>query len=445
MISISTTLQNFSIIRPLTTLFDGVSTSYEYSETGVLRYSEKPQCADCGATMNQNGYNVITKRHIGSIKVEKYLCPICNAVHHTDISFWSEQKRAIKELMGELLMCLKNGGNSYRRMAQISNFILPFEKSSLYTQFSDIVEITEFSPSIASENIAILNFDEEYLKISGKWRYRLTLLNYETKVPIAEKVVKNLTNDTISDFIKTNFNPEPYDKIFVVTDLKPGYKEILETLFGDKLIHQYCLFHLYQLICKEFSKSSSISELLLQYKLMNIFYDYSAEVEQIKKMVQEEKSLNNLEGKELKSWTIEKKKELYLDFSDFRDENSNKLREPIDAYCQMLEVYEEYDDMPSNIQKRVDMIDKLILNFLAYRSIPDAPATNNAIEGYFSHTTNPILKRQMKTIKGAENSIKSYAIERSLLNKVKSGIINCASSISLIELIIPLRLFGNPL
>jgi len=240
MISISTTLQNFGIIRPLTTFFDGLSNSYEYSETGVLRYSENPQCVDCGAKMNQNGYNIITKRHVGSIKVGKYLCPICNAVHHTEINFWNEQKRLIKEVMGELLMCLKNGGNSYRRMAQVSNFILPFKKSSLYTQFSDIVEITEFTPSIIQGKIAILNFDEEFLKISGKWRYRLTLLNYDTKVPIAEKVVKNLTNNTISDFIKTSFNPEPYEKIFVVTDLKPGYKEILESLFGDKLIHQYC-------------------------------------------------------------------------------------------------------------------------------------------------------------------------------------------------------------
>ena len=101
--------------------------------------------------------------------------------------------------------------------------------------------------------------------------------------------------------------------------------------------------------------------------------------------------------------------------------------------------------MPSNIQKRIEMIDKLILNFLAYRSIPDAPATNNAIEGYFSRTTNPILKRQMKTIKGAENSIKSYAIERSLLNKVKTRIKNFTPPISLVELIIPLRLLGNPL
>jgi len=138
-----------------------------------------------------------------------------------------------------------------------------------------------------------------------------------------------------------------------------------------------------------------------------------------------------------------KKEELYAYFSDCRNDDSNKLREPIDAYYKMLEIYEEYDELPLNIQKRINMIENSILNFLAYRCISDAPLTNNAIEGYFSLTTNPILKRQMKTIKGAENSIKSYAIERSFLHKVKNGVKKFAPSITLIDLIIPLRLLGN--
>jgi len=43
---ISTTLENFDIIRTLKTFFGGLSTSYEYSETGVLRYLENPNCTD---------------------------------------------------------------------------------------------------------------------------------------------------------------------------------------------------------------------------------------------------------------------------------------------------------------------------------------------------------------------------------------------------------------
>jgi transposase-like protein len=445
MISISTTLLNFRIIPLLTGLFNELSIHYEYSESGILHYYTNPMCPKCGQSMNQNGYNYITKRHIGSIKVGKYLCSNCKTIVHTDINFWSEQISQIKRTMCELLMCLKNGGNSYRRMGLISQFILPFKKSSLYEQFSKIIEEIDFSPSVPHGKIAILNFDEEYIKISGKWKYRLTLLNNETKIPIAEKVVKKLTNKNIRDFIKSSFNPEQYDKVFVVTDLKPGYKEIFISLFGDKLIHQYCLFHLYQLICKEFPKNSSLSELLQQYKLMNIFYDYELEVQQIEKMVQEEKNLGDMEVKELRTWTRMKKDEIFDYFSSFRDSNSNKLREPIEAYYKMLEVYEEYDDMPINIQKRIDMIDESILNFLAYRSIPGAPATNNAIEGYFSTTTNPILKRQMKTEKGAENMIKSQAIERSMIYMIKKGIKMFIPQNSLIELIIPLRLLGNPI
>jgi len=441
MISISTTLNNFDYIHQLESLFDGSSNSYYYSEKGILRYSENQICVECGTVMNQNGYNIVTKRSIGSIKVGKYLCPLCGAVHHTNIDFWNEQLGQISEIIGELIMCLKNGGCSNRRISKVFNFFIPFKKSSIFTQFNDIVEFTEHTPPISQGNVIILNFDEQYLKICGKWRYRLTLLNYETGVPIAEKVVKELTNEIISDFIESSFDPNQYEKIFVVTDLKPGYKEIFKNLFGDKLIHQYCLFHLYQLICKEFSKSCTFSELLWQYKLMNIFYDYDMEIELIIKMVQEEKSICNMNQKELKSWTKIKKGELYAEFSNFR----NQLREPIDAYSKMLEVYEEYDEMPTNIQKRIQMIDESILNFLAYRSVPGAPSTNNAIEGYFSHTTNPILKKQMKTIEGAENSIKSYAIERSAISMVKMGLKIFTYPMNLIELIFPLRLLGFPL
>lgn len=445
MISISATLQNFGIIHLLKSLFEGASCSYEYSKKGIIRYIKNPQCEECGTIMNQNGYNIVTKRNIGSVKVGKYICPSCKATHHTDIRFWNEQKGMVRDLLGELLMCLKNGGNSYRRMAEIMNYFVPFEKSSLYSQFYQIVEKSEFIPSNIKGKIAIINFDEEYLKISGKWRYRLTLLNYETKLPIAEKVVKKLTDEVIIEFIKSNFNPEQYDKIYVVTDLKPSYSNIFKSLFGKKLVHQYCLFHLYQLICKEFSKNSSISELLLQYRLMNIFYNYDSEIEQIKKIAEEENSLVPIDKKELKSWTKEKKEEIFAHFFEHRNEDSNKLREPVEAYLNMLELYEDYDKMPSNIQKRLEMIDNSILNFLAYRSIPNAPATNNAIEGYFSVTTDPILKKQMKTIKGADIAIKSYSFERTKRFIAKIETKKFKPSTTLIELILPLRLLGNPL
>lgn len=178
---------------------------------------------------------------------------------------------------------------------------------------------------------------------------------------------------------------------------------------------------------------------------MNIFYNYDSEIDQIKKIAEEENSLVPSDKKELKSWTKEKKKEIFAHFFEHRNEDSNKLREPVEAYLNMLELYEDYDNMPSNIQKRLDMIDNSILNFLAYRSIPNAPATNNAIESYFSVTTDPILKKQMKTIKGADIAIKSYSFERTKRFIAKIENKKFKPSTTLIELILPLRLLGSPL
>lgn len=445
MISIVTTLLNFSYIQLLNFLFKDNQISYYFSEKGILRYLENPICEGCKSVMKLNGYNTVTKRNIASIKVGKYVCPSCGNIHHTDINFWIEQKSLISQVMGKLLIYLKNGGCGFRRMEAISQFILPFGKTSLFNQFKKIVEFTEYKSPEHIGKLIILNFDEQYIKICGKWRYRLTLLNYKTRLPIAEKVVKKLTNEVIMNFIKSNFDPTPYDIIYVVTDLKPSYKEIFKSLYGEKLIHQYCLFHLYQLILDEFPKTSSLSELLLQYRLLNIFYNYDEEIVHLENLVYEEKNIAEKDKKDLKSWTKAKKEELYAYFAGFRTDNSNPLRDPIEAYCQLLKVFECYEEMPSNIQKRINMINGSILNFLAYRTIPEAPSTNNAIEGYFSKTINPILKRQMKTIKGAENSIKSYAIERLEKYQNKNDLNLNSKPISLIELILPLRLLGAPI
>lgn len=90
--------------------------------------------------------------------------------------------------------------------------------------------------------------------------------------------------------------------------------------------------------------------------------------------------------KELKSWTKEKKEEIFAHFFEHRNEDSNKLREPVEAYLNMLELYEDYDKMPSNIQKRLDMIDNSNFKFSKiYRSVPNAPQIIHLRVSFFSN------------------------------------------------------------
>jgi len=444
MICIDTTLDNFNTFDPIFSFFQDSPTHYTLSHNGTLRYSENPTCERCGTKMRQNGYNIVTKRDIASIKVGKYRCPKCNNDHYTDISFWEEKIKEIVELIGNFIMCLKNGGCSYRRIAQAMKFVLPFGKSVLLQRFYNFILSAEYLPPDILNNTIILCFDEQYLKIRGKWRYRLTLLDWKTKSPIAEKVVLKVTNQTIIDFFKSNFNPNLYEKIYIVSDLKPSYRDVFKLFFGEKLIHQYCLFHLFQAIIKEFPKSSSFFEMSLQYNLFNIFYDYEFEIDLLSQIVLQEQDIRKQNEKTYKLWLKAKKEETIAFFKQHRKNNSNKIREPLEAYSKMMDVSGNLNKMPVSIQKRFKMIEASIENFLAFRLIPGAPATNNALEGYFSSTTDPILKYQMKTVRGAEISIKSYALEKTSNHANNEKCQQNKKKVTFIDLISPLRLFGKP-
>jgi len=44
--------------------------------------------------MNHNGYNTYCKKGLGSIKIGKYLCPLCKESIEEDRSFWENLKLA---------------------------------------------------------------------------------------------------------------------------------------------------------------------------------------------------------------------------------------------------------------------------------------------------------------------------------------------------------------
>jgi len=74
-------------------------------------------------------------------------------------------------------------------------------------------------------------------------------------------------------------NLDPSKPIFIVTDLSRGYEEIFNRVFGNKVIHQFCLFHLNKLIVNDFPRKTTIEQELVKYKLLNIFYNRDSEIE----------------------------------------------------------------------------------------------------------------------------------------------------------------------
>ena len=194
--------------------------------------------------------------------------------------------------------------------------------------------------------------------------------------------------------------------MFIVTDFDKKYPDVLREVFGEKLVHQYCLMHLNKLIVSDFSKKTTIEQELLKYRLLNIFYNRENEIKFLEELLSEELNVimneekpqewSNKEIKEfnrfrykLKLERRRKKEKIPLNSFQIAKYNFNKLMENIRTYEEV-------------IQKRLWMINKHWLNLTLFHYLPGAPATNNPIESYYSKSLKTDSKKQFRTNKGIE-------------------------------------------
>ncbi|KKH62472.1 transposase, partial [Methanosarcina mazei] len=250
-------------------------------------------------------------------------------------------------------------------------------------------------------------------------KYRLTLLDAKTQTTIADDLFDDKSPETIKEFLRKNLDAS--EPVFIVTDFDKRYPDILKEIFGDKLVHQYCLMHLNKLIVSDFPKNTTIEQELLKYRLLNIFYNRENEIKFLEELQSEELNVINNEEKH-QEWSKKAKKE----FNQFRrklklerrrkKENLplNSLEKAKHNFDKLMENIRTYDQ---TIQKRLWMINKHWLNLTLFHYLPGAPATNNPIESYYSKSLKTDNKKQFRTDKGIGNQIKLTQMRR--LNLLK--------------------------
>jgi hypothetical protein len=108
---------------------------------------------------------------------------------------------------------------SYQAISSIMELIYSRSKGTVFRDFNKMMEDVEIPQLKASY---IVHYDEQFPKESRCQKFRLSLLDAKTKQKIAEEV------------------------------------------FGDKLLHQYCLLHLNKLIVKDFPRKISIAQELVK-------------------------------------------------------------------------------------------------------------------------------------------------------------------------------------
>jgi hypothetical protein len=80
------------------------------------------------------------------------------------------------------------------------------------------------------ENVLIVHYDEQFPKEGRSQKYRLTILDAETKRPLADELFDKKDPETIKQFLMTNFDTTK--PLYIVTDFYSSYPSILKEVFG---------------------------------------------------------------------------------------------------------------------------------------------------------------------------------------------------------------------
>jgi hypothetical protein len=404
-------LINFPYRETLSTIFQDYSNDFEFTASGIFRKIVPPLCPECGYPMSHNGFNTCQKGLLGEANVGKYLCGACGKSTQEDRDFWIKLKANFFGIITGICTRLRLNHVSYEVIESIMSHLYPRDKDTIQNMVQCAIEDMEV-PLV--KNIQFVHYDEQHPKAGRNQKYRLTLLDSVTRQVIAEELFDSKDADTIEGFLRRNLDTQK--QIFIVTDLYRGYSDVFKRVFGNKVIHQFCLLHLNKLIVNDFPRKTSIEQELVKYRLLNIFYNREPEIEYLSCLIEEEKTMKQISSREYKSWIGEAKNLFHKFVRDLelkrRRENKNLVqRDYHDALNNFKCLKRESDSFMISVRKRLARIEELWPNLTAFYFVDNAPATNNPIENYYSTSLKTHRKKQLEEL-GINEQMKLSALKR---------------------------------
>jgi hypothetical protein len=361
--------------------------------------------------MVHNGFNTRCKEHLGMVKVGRYLCPDCRKTVTEDSGFWDNLTCQFFDILTEICQLLRFHHVSYEGIESMLNFLIPRDKDTIQNMVRPAIERMKF---FEVKDIQFVHYDEQHPRAGRNKKCRLTILDAVTKQVIADELFNSKDNETIKNFLKKHLDTNK--PIFIVTDLYRGYAGIFEELFGNKATHQLCLLHLNKLIVCDFPKNTTIEQDLIKYKLLNIFYNRELEIEFLQCITDEEQVMKRGSKSDYKRWLREAKHQFRhfvhaLELKRRRNNQNLEQRPYHDALNNFNQLLNRIDSFEIAVRKRLMKIKELWPNLTAFYFVDGAPATNNAIENYYSTSLKTHRKRQLKT-RGIEDQMRLSALKR---------------------------------
>ncbi len=406
MTDIHLNLNNFCDSEFLLTLFP-LDKKFEFTSKKVFCRKQVVVCK-CSCKMVHNGFDFVRKKGFGKAKVGKQICPSCKTQHHEDKGFWKNLLSEWQKTITSFIIELRDSNVSWKAISSLMRFIIPFSKDKARYLFNEEIEQFEYE----QDKYVFVNYDEQHPKEGRNQKYRLTLLNYQTRTPIADELFDNKDETTIEAFLRKNLDTEK--KLIVIVDCDRRYPAIFKKIWGTNLVVQKCLLHLNKMIVADFGKKLSLQEEYNKYLLLNIFYNRKKELKFIEKLLKKQSKKNNSDNQE---WLTEAKKKIYeyLKYleNERRREGKNLTQRSLkDAQKNFELLCQQKMLFPQTIRKRLEMIKNNWEYFTAFYKTKGCPATNNAIENFYSTSLKTHRKKALRTEKGMLNHMKVAALKR---------------------------------
>lgn len=411
MVIVHLNLDNLSQAEILKSAFKDISNEFEFTANGIFRKMINDPCPECGATnVTHNGYNTFTKKGLGSVKAGKVHCPECHANYTVEVDFFERLKKEFFDQLGTIALVLKKNGVSDQGISDAFELIHPCSGTrvkNLIDEMLDDLPEDIFVHVPETDDYVVVHYDEQYVKVDGNWKFRLTLLNADGEV-IGEELFPDIKQMSVFFFLSEYLDPK--QKTFIVTDLAPTYPAVFDAFFEDYL-HQYCLFHLNKLIVKEFPRNGTMADEYLKYRFLNIFYDRQKELDFIEQLVEKENEAREDPDVDIKKWLKKARKKVRRYIHKLKKERRRAgenltIRWIRGAKARMRKLFGKFYDLPEALQQRLMMMAENWDKLTAFYSLQDAPTTNNRAENFFSRSAKTHQKRQFRANKGVETRLK---------------------------------------
>jgi len=91
-----------------------------------------PTCPICNTKKTHNGYNTYCKKGLGSIKIGKYICPLCKESIEGDLSFLENLKASFFDLLNTIYQLMMDLHVSYKGISSMIEPIFPRGKDTIF-------------------------------------------------------------------------------------------------------------------------------------------------------------------------------------------------------------------------------------------------------------------------------------------------------------------------